>query len=152
MGKRQMQAQAPNAAYVNIRPSFGSFPGGRSAPNLVGPVIVSAAYPRHNRPDHENIFDNQRRASLNCSASSYLEFGVFWIEFTVAVGISSVSLFADSTDFFEDSSVNFLIGSAISSTTRNRPRGGVALAVILLLPDVAIILTVWKKFNTPVWA
>ena len=36
-------------------------------------------------------------------------FSYFWIEFAVATTIGSVSLFADSIDFLEDASVNFLI-------------------------------------------
>ena len=39
-----------------------------------------------------------------------LNLGYFGIEFAVAVAIGSVSLFADSIDFLEDASVNFLIG------------------------------------------
>ena len=38
-----------------------------------------------------------------------LNIAYFGIEFAVAVAIGSVSLFADSIDFLEDSSINFLI-------------------------------------------
>jgi Co/Zn/Cd efflux system component len=72
----------------------------------------------------------------------------FGIEFTVAVVIGSVSLFADSIDFLEDASVNFLIVVALGWTARNRARVGMALAGILLLPGVATIWTAWGKFNT----
>jgi Co/Zn/Cd efflux system component len=38
-----------------------------------------------------------------------LNLAYFGIEFAVALAIGSVSLFADSIDFLEDASVNFLI-------------------------------------------
>ncbi|MGH9429569.1 MAG: cation transporter, partial [Terriglobia bacterium] len=38
-----------------------------------------------------------------------LNLAYFGVEFAVAVAIGSVSLFADSVDFLEDASVNFLI-------------------------------------------
>ena len=40
----------------------------------------------------------------------------FFIEFTVAINIRSVSLIADSIDFIEDASINFLIFFAVSLT------------------------------------
>src|SRR6266487_4606933 len=41
-----------------------------------------------------------------------LNLAYFGVEFAVAVAIGSVSLFADSIDFLEDTSVNFLIAGA----------------------------------------
>ncbi len=38
-----------------------------------------------------------------------LNLAYFGVEFTVALNIGSVSLFADSIDFLEDTAVNFLI-------------------------------------------
>jgi Co/Zn/Cd efflux system component len=78
-----------------------------------------------------------------------LNIAYFAIEFTVAIAIGSVSLFADSIDFLEDASLNFLIIVALGWTARNRARVGMALAGILLLPGVATIWTAWEKFNTP---
>ena len=43
-----------------------------------------------------------------------LNLGYFGVEFAVALGIGSVSLFADSIDFLEDTSINFLILIALS--------------------------------------
>ena len=42
-----------------------------------------------------------------------LNLGYFGVEFTVALAIGSVSLFADSVDFLEDASVNLLILAAL---------------------------------------
>ena len=45
-----------------------------------------------------------------------LNLGYFGVEFTVALGIGSVSLFADSIDFLEDTAINGLILVALSRT------------------------------------
>jgi Co/Zn/Cd efflux system component len=73
----------------------------------------------------------------------------FVVEFAVARRIGSVSLFADSVDFLEDASVNFLIVIALGWSTRNRARVGMALAAILLVPALALLWTAWQKFNAP---
>ena len=78
-----------------------------------------------------------------------LNIAYFGIEFAVAVAIGSVSLFADSIDFMEDSSINFLIIVALGWTARNRARVGMALAGILLVPGLATLWTAWQKFNIP---
>lgn len=76
--------------------------------------------------------------------------GYFGVEFAVAVAIGSVSLFADSVDFLEDTSVNLLIVLALGWSLRARARLGMALAAILMVPGLATIWTVWQKFMTPV--
>jgi Co/Zn/Cd efflux system component len=60
-----------------------------------------------------------------------------------------VSLFADSIDFLEDASVNFLILVALGWSARKRARVGMALAGILLVPGLATLWTAWEKFNLP---
>lgn len=79
-----------------------------------------------------------------------LNLGYFGIEFAVALAIGSVSLFADSIDFLEDASVNFLILAALGWTPRNRARVGMVLALFLLVPGLATLWTAWDKFNLPV--
>lgn len=76
-------------------------------------------------------------------------FAYFFVEFIVAQRIGSVSLFADSVDFLEDASVNFLILIALGWSLRNRARVGMALAAILLIPSLALLWTAWQKFNAP---
>jgi len=78
-----------------------------------------------------------------------LNLGYFGIEFSVAVAIGSVSLFADSVDFLEDASVNLLIALALGWTARARARLGMGLAALLLVPGVAALWTAWEKFNAP---
>jgi len=78
-----------------------------------------------------------------------LNLAYFGIEFAVARVIGSVSLFADSIDFLEDASVNFLILAALGWTARERARVGMGLAAILLVPGLATLWTAWEKFAVP---
>ena len=78
-----------------------------------------------------------------------LNLAYFGVEFAVAIAIGSVSLFADSVDFLEDASVNFLIAIAIGWSATSRARVGMALAGILLIPGMATLWTAWEKFMAP---
>ena len=77
-----------------------------------------------------------------------LNAGYFGIEFSVALSIGSVSLFADSIDFLEDASVNLLILLALGWSARQRARVGMGLAGLLLVPGVAVLWTAWGKFES----
>lgn len=88
-----------------------------------------------------------RRVVLLVALANLAYFGV---EFVVALRIGSVSLLADSADFFEDASVNLLIFIALAWSARNRARAGMAMSVILLAPAVAFLWTAWQKFETPI--
>src|SRR4029079_3239792 len=79
-----------------------------------------------------------------------LNLAYFGIEFAVALSIGSVSLFADSIDFLEDASVNFLILLALGWSAAARSRVGGALAGILLLPGLATLWMAWHKFNVQI--
>lgn len=79
-----------------------------------------------------------------------LNLGYFGIEFAVALAIGSVSLFADSIDFLEDASINSLILFAFGRSALFRSRLGMALALILLAPGLATLITAWQKFQLPV--
>src|SRR6185295_13347845 len=83
-------------------------------------------------------------------AVALLNLAYFGIEFAVARAIGSVSLFADSIDFLEDASVNFLIVAALGWSARSRARVGMLMAGILLVPSLATLWTAWEKFNIPV--
>ncbi|MGH7032751.1 MAG: cation transporter [Stellaceae bacterium] len=82
-------------------------------------------------------------------AVALLNLAYFGIEFAAAAAIGSVSLLADSIDFLEDTSVNFLILVALAWTPRARARLGMALAGILLVPSAATLWTAWQKFLAP---
>ena len=79
-----------------------------------------------------------------------LNVAYFGVEFAVAISIDSVSLLADSIDFLEDASVNFLIFVALAWTAARRARVGMLLAGILLVPAVAFLWGLWAKFNAPI--
>jgi Co/Zn/Cd efflux system component len=79
-----------------------------------------------------------------------LNLGYFGVEFAVALGIGSVSLFADSIDFLEDAAVNGLILIALGWSAHRRSLVGMALAAILLAPGLATLWTAWEKFAVPV--
>lgn len=79
-----------------------------------------------------------------------LNLAYFGIEFAVAVSIGSVSLFADSVDFLEDTSVNLLIFVALAWSPQLRARVGMLLSAILLVPALALLWSLWGKFSHPV--
>ncbi|MBV8701218.1 MAG: cation transporter [Bradyrhizobium sp.] len=83
-------------------------------------------------------------------AVALLNLAYFGVEFTVALAIGSVSLFADSVDFLEDASVNILIAVAIGWSPRRRAMLGMALAAILLAPALAGLWTAYQKLVAPV--
>lgn len=87
-----------------------------------------------------------RRAVMQVAA---LNFAYFFVEFAVARDIGSVSLFADSIDFLEDTSVNFLVLVALGWSARRRSSVGVVLAMLLLVPAVAAAWMAWQKFQSP---
>lgn len=78
-----------------------------------------------------------------------LNLAYFGVEFSVARAIGSVSLFADSVDFLEDTAINLLIALALGWTATRRARVGMALATLLLVPGLATLWTAWEKFNVP---
>ena len=79
-----------------------------------------------------------------------LNLAYFGVEFSVALAIGSVSLFADSIDFLEDTAVNLLILIALGWSAQKRSVVGMMLAAILLAPGIATIWMAWQKFNLPV--
>jgi Co/Zn/Cd efflux system component len=79
-----------------------------------------------------------------------LNLAYFGIEMAVALRIGSVSLLADSADFFEDAAVNFLIFAELGWSPTRRAQVGMALSAVLLLPVAAFAWTLWRKFAHPV--
>ena len=88
-----------------------------------------------------------RRAALIVAIANASYFGV---EFAVALAIGSVSLFADSIDFLEDTAVNLLIVVALGWSARRRGQVGMLLAGLLLVPAAATLWTAWRKLMAPV--
>ena len=73
----------------------------------------------------------------------------FFVEFIAANNIHSSSLFADSIDFLEDASINILIFLALGWSIKSKARLGKCLAMILVIPALAFLYTIWQKFNMP---
>jgi len=86
--------------------------------------------------------DGFRRAVALVALLNVLYFG---IEFVVALGIGSVSLFADSIDFLEDTVVNLLIFVALGWSAYPRSIVGMLLAAVLLAPGIATLWMTWRS-------
>jgi Co/Zn/Cd efflux system component len=114
--------------------------GAESAPMVCKKVQIQESFMNH----HDSVL---RRAVL---LVALLNLGYFGVEFGVALHIGSVSLFADSVDFLEDTAVNVLIFVALGWSMHRRSRVGISLAVILLVPGASTLWTAWQKFNAPV--
>jgi len=74
----------------------------------------------------------------------------FFYEFSIARIIGSVSLFADSIDFLEDTSVNILILLAFGWSLKTRVKLGYVFSGLLLVPGIAVLSVAWDKFQNPV--
>jgi Co/Zn/Cd efflux system component len=84
------------------------------------------------------------------TAVAALNLCYFAVEFSVAHRIGSVSLFADSIDFLEDTAINTLILLGLGWNPRHRAWLGMLLAVLLLVPGAATLWTAWQKWMLPV--
>ncbi|WP_277245567.1 cation transporter [Micrococcus terreus] len=78
-----------------------------------------------------------------------LNLGYMVVEMSVALAVGSVSLFADSVDFFEDFAVNLLIFLALGWSLQRRAALGEVMAVIILLPALAAGWMAVVKFGDP---
>lgn len=92
------------------------------------------------------IAEGLRKAVLIVAA---LNFAYFFVEAAVALSIGSVSLFADSVDFLEDTAVNILIFIALGWPLARRAVMGKVMAIIILLPALAALWQAIVKFQNP---
>lgn len=81
--------------------------------------------------------------------AAILNLSYFGVEFAVALAIGSVSLFADSIDFLEDTALNVLLLFGLNWDVRKRARLGIALAGLLLVPGIATLWAAVRKFTAP---
>jgi Co/Zn/Cd efflux system component len=79
-----------------------------------------------------------------------LNLSYFIIEFTVSPLIGSVSLYADSIDFLEDATLNFLVLAALGLSASRRSLVAMLLAALLLVPSAFTLWAAWHKFVLPV--
>ena len=90
---------------------------------------------------------NQSKAILMVAL---LNFGYFFVEFFVALNITSVSLFADSIDFLEDAFTNFLILIGLYLTLENIIRLGYLLIGIIFIPSLFTLVFAINQFINPI--
>lgn len=79
-----------------------------------------------------------------------LNLAYFFVEASVALAIGSVSLFADSADFLEDTAINLLIAIALGWSVARQALVGRVMAGVLLVPAVAAGWQAWSKWGDPV--
>lgn len=94
--------------------------------------------------------DDRKLLQRTVIAVAALNLGYFGIEAAVALTIGSVSLFADSVDFLEDATVNFLVSIAIGWHAQRRRVVGLGLSALLLVPGLAALWTAADKLLSPV--
>ena len=78
-----------------------------------------------------------------------LNLAYFAVELTVALRIGSVSLYADSVDFLEDTAINVLIALALGMSLRVRSMAGKVMAAIILVPALAAAYEAFTKARSP---
>jgi Co/Zn/Cd efflux system component len=84
------------------------------------------------------------------SIVAILSLAYFGVEFIVALNIKSVSLFADSIDFLQDTIVSLLVLVALSWSAHKRSHVGMLLAGFLLIPGIATLWMAWNKIDLPI--
>ena len=89
-----------------------------------------------------NFFKSFKKAVLLVAVLNLL---YFFIEFIAALNIRSVSLLADSIDFIEDASINFLIFFAISLTLAKKAKVSIILSIIMLSPALTALWAIWQQ-------
>ncbi|GAB2486394.1 cation diffusion facilitator family transporter [Luteococcus sediminum] len=107
--------------------------------------------PEPSRSDDDLLADQGLRRSLRRTVMlvAVLNLAYFFVEGAVALAIGSVSLFADSVDFFEDFAVNSLIALALGWSLHRRAVAGKVMAGIIMLPALAAIWQAVTKFSDP---
>lgn len=78
-----------------------------------------------------------------------LNAGYFVVEFIAARAVMSVSLFADSIDFLEDTSLSLLVLLAATWSLQRRARVGHVLALLLLVPALTSLWVLIDKLMHP---
>ena len=78
-----------------------------------------------------------------------LNLAYFFIELFAAIKINSVSLFADSIDFLEDTFVNLLILFSFLISSALRPKLSKILVIVILLPGLTALWAAWEQIVRP---
>ena len=78
-----------------------------------------------------------------------LNLAYFFIELFAAIKINSVSLFADSIDFLEDTFVNLLILFSFLISSNLRPKLSKILVIVILLPGLTALWAALEQIVRP---
>tara|TARA_B100000035_G_scaffold168270_1_gene143588 strand:+ start:20 stop:625 length:606 start_codon:yes stop_codon:yes gene_type:complete len=78
-----------------------------------------------------------------------LNLAYFFIELFAAIKINSVSLFADSIDFLEDTFVNLLILFSFGISSTLRPKLSKILVFVILLPGLTALWATFEQIVRP---
>ncbi len=100
-----------------------------------------------NNPKSYNSNVTRLRYAVVFVASANLLY--FFVEFNMAKHIGSVSLYADSIDFLEDTAVNSIVLISLFFSSRIKHMVSILLAFLLLVPITAAFFTAWEKFVNP---
>jgi len=73
----------------------------------------------------------------------------FFIELFAAIKINSVSLFADSIDFLEDTFVNLIILFSFLISSTLRPKLSKILVIVILLPGLTALWAAFEQIVRP---
>lgn len=98
---------------------------------------------------HEIDSTRTRALKRTVLVVALLNLGYFFIEGAVALAIGSVSLFADSVDFLEDTAVNSLIFLALGWPLAHRSVAGKVMGGIIMVPALAALWQAVAKFQNP---
>jgi Co/Zn/Cd efflux system component len=109
-------------------------------------VDTTSAGDAYNDQDAHGLRRRLKRAVLLVAG---LNLAYFFVEFTVALAIGSVSLFADSVDFLEDTAINLLIFLALGWSLHRQALAGKAMAIFILVPALAAAWQAFIKFTDP---
>ncbi|MDD2367713.1 MAG: cation transporter [Sulfuricurvum sp.] len=90
--------------------------------------------------------NNQKEFLVIALLVAALNLGYFFVEFYIANTIHSVSLFADSIDFLEDSALYLLAAVGILLSTKFRAYLGYMLSITLLIPSIFTLMTGYTQF------
>lgn len=90
-----------------------------------------------------------RRLRWTVLTVALLNLGYFAVELSVALMIGSVALMADSVDFLEDASVNFLVLLALGLSAAWRRRVAYVLAALLVAPALGALWMAAHKLAAP---
>lgn len=92
--------------------------------------------------------DNSALLRKTVAIVAVFNLAYFGVESVIAAWIQSVALFADSIDFLEDATVNFLVLVALGWSAARRRIVGIGLALVILVPGIAALWTAWQKLGT----